>query len=95
MARLVHADAIVEPSRNDRAQRRSDSEAAPDTVLGGADAVEKTTYVSDVHGADVEAGSRPVPVTASVHAGGASPIAWIAALLAVLALAVYAAGLFS
>jgi len=34
-------------------------------------------------------------VTASVPAGGASPIAWVAAILAILALVAYATALFS
>ena len=66
-------------------------------MLSGADAVEKTTYVGDVHGADVH-GTNNVPpggVTASVRSGGTSPIVWIAAVLAILALVAYAAGLFS
>ena len=64
--------------------------------MGGADAIEKTTYIADVHGAGVEnASGRGVPVTASVPAGGASPIAWVAAILAILALVAYATALFT
>ena len=82
-----------EPSRRDRTNQ---TDAVPDPVLSGADAVEKTTYVADVHGADV--GARKVdgePVTASVPSGGAAPIAWIAAILAILALVAYAAAMFA
>ena len=64
--------------------------------MGGADAIEKTTYIADVHGAGVEdASGRGVPVTASVPAGSASPIAWVAAILAILALVAYATALFT
>ena len=76
--------------------RRQSTDADPDPVMSGADAVEKSTYVGDVHGADVgDREARGVPVTASVPSGGgASPIAWIAAILAILALLAYAVGLF-
>lgn len=64
--------------------------------IGGADAVEKTTYASDVHGADANgAAESPVPVTASVgHDHGLGVVGWVALVLALLALAAYAAGLF-
>jgi hypothetical protein len=64
--------------------------------IGGADAVEKTTYASDVHGAEADgSAARPVPVTATVgHDRGLGPVGWIALVLAALVLAAYAAGLF-
>ena len=105
MARLLHAHPVVTPSahndpqdreRRDERAPREQTDAAPDPVLSGADAVEKTTYVGDVHGADVRGNNVPPGgVTASVRSGGTSPIVWIAALLAILALVAYAAGLFS
>ena len=108
MARLLHARLVVtsSPNNDPRDRERRDeplpreqqTDAAPDPVLSGADAVEKTTYVGDVHGADVHGSNNVVPpggVTASVRSGGTSPIVWIAALLAILALVAYAAGLFS
>jgi len=110
VARLVRADVLVEKSAHnnepgrrdwregdavDRTSRES-TDADPDPVVGGADAIEKTTYIADVHGAGVEdASGRGGPVTASVPAGGASPIAWVAAILAILALVAYATALFS
>ncbi len=65
-------------------------------VTGGADSVDKTTYVSDVHGSDVGAGqTRPVPLTATVSSGGGfGALGWGAILLALLAFAAYAMGLF-
>ena len=65
--------------------------------LGGADAVEKTSDLGDVHGADVnEPAQAPVEVAATVpHRGGLGPIGWIVLVLAVLVLAAYAAGLFT
>ena len=64
--------------------------------LGDADAVEKTTYLGDRHGADVGGeADRPVPVTSSVRIErGLGPLGWIATVLALLPLAVYGAGLF-
>ena len=64
--------------------------------LDDADAIEKTTYVGDRRGADVGNGAdTPVPVTAPVdRLSGLGPIGWLAVVLAGLALAVYAAGLF-
>jgi len=86
---------VEQQPRNESDNRRTDADPPPDGVLGGADAVEKTTYVGDVHGADARGReSGAAPVTASVRSGGSSPLAWIAALLALGALAVYAAGLF-
>ena len=63
--------------------------------MGGADAVEKTSYVSDVHGSEVGAREdAPVPVTATVRSGGGFGfLGWGALLLAILAFAAYAAGL--
>lgn len=101
---MVRADGRVEPTSHNEPNRRDPepprrrqlTDADPDPVLGGADAVEKSTYVADVHGADVgDREVRGVPVTASVSSGGTSPIAWIAGLLALLALAAYAVGLFT
>ena len=68
-----------------------------DVDLGDADAVEKTTYAADRHGADVGGDAhQPVAVTASVRSErGLGPLGWIVALLALVALAIYAAGLFS
>ena len=67
-----------------------------ETALGGADAVEKTTYVADVHGADVGEGEPPpVSLTATVSSGsGFGALGWAAILLALLAFAAYAMGLF-
>ena len=107
VAHLVRANVLVkdnphnEPSgrqsrESDPATRRESTDADPDPVMSGADAVEKTTYVADVHGADVgDAATRGVPVTATVPSGGTSPIVWIAAILAALALVAYAAALFT
>jgi hypothetical protein len=64
--------------------------------LDDADAVEKTTYVGDRHGADVGHDAQDtVPVTAPVdRPKGLGPIGWIALVLAALAFAIYASGLF-
>jgi hypothetical protein len=62
--------------------------------LDGADAVEKTTYSGDAHGADV-GDNQGYRVTAPVsRPGGLGAIGWITLVLALLALAIYATGLF-
>ena len=65
--------------------------------LGGADAVDKTTYAGDAHGTDTaEAATARRRVTATVpHAGGIGLLGWLALGLAAIALVAYAAGLFS
>ena len=79
----------------DSSDRLTHTDGDPDPILTGADAVEKTTYVADVHGAGTEAtGMRGVEVTASVQSDSAPPIAWIAGVLAMLALVVYGAAMF-
>ena len=105
VARLLHAGFVVTPSahndppgreRRDERVPRELTDAAPDPVLSGADAVEKTTYAGDVHGADVNGNNVPPGgVTARVRSGGTSPVVWIAAILAILALVAYVAGFFS
>jgi len=64
--------------------------------LGDADAVDKTTYVGDAHGADQQtAATTKSPVTAPVRSsGGFGVLGWVALGLAALAFGVYAIGLF-
>lgn len=65
--------------------------------LDGADAVEKTTYAGNAHGADVGGNNAEhgLRVTAPVkRSEGLGALGWITLVLAVLALAVYATGLF-
>jgi len=68
-----------------------------ESSLGGADAVEKTTSLSDVHGAGVnDAEQWPVGLTANVpHRASPGPIVWILIVLVALVLVAYAAGLFT
>ena len=65
--------------------------------LGGADAVEKTTYLDDVHGAGVnDADASRVNVGATVpHRGELGPLRWVLLALAALVIIAYAAGLFT
>ena len=65
--------------------------------LGGADAVEKTGDLGDIHGADVnDPGQGPVETTATVrHDGGLGAIGWILLVLAILVAVAYATGLFT
>jgi hypothetical protein len=65
-----------------------DAEAA----LGGADAVEKTTYVVG-KGTDPNARS-PVGQPAEVGRRGISPIVWGLGIVVLLAIVVYAFGIF-
>lgn len=69
--------------------RYADAEAA----LGGADAVEKTTYVTG-SGTDPDA-VKPVGVAAKVSAGGGQNATWIIiGILLVAAVLVYLLGAF-
>jgi len=65
--------------------------------LGGADAVEKTSTLGDVHGSDVnDEAQGPVGLTATVpHRGGLGAIGWILLVLAILVAVAYATGLFT
>ncbi|MEO8946577.1 MAG: hypothetical protein ABI338_08760 [Gemmatimonadaceae bacterium] len=63
-----------------------------ETALGGADAVEKTTYVVG-HGTSPEA-EAPLGEPASVGRTGYSPIFWIAIVVAVLIAIVYLIGIW-
>ena len=63
----------------------------PEAALGGADAVEKTSYVTG-SGTDPEA-IKPAGVAATVPAGGGQSATWIIiALLFVAAVLVYVLG---
>jgi hypothetical protein len=64
--------------------------------LDDADAIEKTTYAGDAHGADVGEDAKPgLEVTAPVNRpGGLGTVGWITLAVAALALAIYATGLF-
>jgi hypothetical protein len=95
---MADSDQTAEPARESAGDRRT-REPTPNEaegVTGGADAVEKTTDVADVHGAEVEEREPPpVPLTATVSSGaGFGAIGWAAILLALLAFATYAMGLF-
>jgi hypothetical protein len=64
----------------------------PETALGGADAVEKTTYVTG-QGTDPSAQKPPGEPSARVRSGGGLGAAWgIIAFLVIAAILVYALG---
>jgi len=65
--------------------------------LGGADAVEKTSTLGDVHGSDVNREAQAaVGLTATVpHRDGPGVIGWILLVLAILVAVAYATGLFT
>jgi hypothetical protein len=91
------ADSDRTPDQSsDRRITREPTPMEAEGVTGGADSVDKTTYVSDVHGSGTAEGqTRPVPVTATVSSGGGfGALGWLALLLAILAFAAYAMGLF-
>ena len=73
--------------------RLGDRNSEPD--LGGADAVEKTADLGDVHGADAHAPRAVGGVTAKVHRGSPSQLVWVILVLVVLVVAAYAIGLFT
>jgi hypothetical protein len=77
-----------QPSADQGAERY----AHPEAQLGGADAVEKTTYVV---GEGTEPGSRPQGDYIARGAGGGSNLAvWIVGGIAALIAVVYAIGIF-
>jgi hypothetical protein len=96
---MANADRTPDRTPDRAPDRRITREPTPmeaEGITGGADSVDKTTYASDVHGSDaVEGQTRPVPVTATVSSGGGfGALGWGALLLAFLAFAAYAMGLF-
>lgn len=66
--------------------------ADSETALGGADAVEKTTYVVG-HGTDPNALS-PVGKPSAVGRNGINPVVWGVVALIVLVVVIYAFGVF-
>ncbi|MEO7218238.1 MAG: hypothetical protein ABI026_08595 [Gemmatimonadaceae bacterium] len=64
----------------------------PETALGGADAVEKTTYIVG-EGTDPNALS-PEARPASVGSRRASPILWVIVVVLLLIVVIYAFGAF-
>ena len=70
---------------------------ATEAYLGGADAVEKTSTLGDVHGSDVNREAQaPVGLTATVpHRKGLGAIGWGLLVLAILVVVAYATGLFT
>ena len=78
------------PSSVNRPRDRND-----EPYLGGADAVEKTTAVGDVHGTDAHAPPARGGVTAKVHRGSPSQLIWVLLVLVVLVVLAYAVGLFA
>jgi hypothetical protein len=65
--------------------------------IGGADAVQKTSYSGDVHGADAGGDdSTRGGVTATVASRrGLGPLGWAVLIIAALVFVAYAAGLFT
>jgi hypothetical protein len=99
MARLLHDDDIMERPRdtNPPSAVNPTPNRQTEPYLGGADAVEKTSTLGDVHGANVnDAAPPPVGLTATVpHSGGLGAIGWILLIVAVLVAVAYATGLFT
>lgn len=80
----------MRPNDPKEPNRPDDAEAA----LGGADAVEKTTYVADVRGAEPDdprdgQGSR---AAMAKPVGGPALVAWAMAVLLIAALVAYLVG---
>jgi hypothetical protein len=93
---LVHAPAHTIVAREAMSSREPQTPSEPDrsseVAFGGADAVEKTTYVVG-EGTDPEA--RPTgPYVARDAAGTGSIAIWIVAGLAALIALVYVIGIF-
>ena len=99
MARLLHEPVAMErpPDTNPPSAVNPTPDRKTGPYLGGADAVEKTSTLGDVHGSDVnEPTDGPVETTATVpHNGGLGAIGWILLVLAILVAVAYTAGLFT
>ena len=97
MARLLHDQGIMQrpPDTNPPSAVNPTPNRNTEPYLGGADAVEKTSTLGDVHGANVnDAAQAPVGLTATVpHRGGLGAIGWILLVLAILVAVAYATGL--
>ena len=97
LARLLHASTvsraeIVMPDHpTDGGSFPQDRYKNPETALGGADAVEKTTYVTG-KGTDPSAQKPPGEPSARVRSGGQGAIWAIIAFLIVAAVLVYLLG---
>jgi hypothetical protein len=95
--RAEHADPPSRPAgESTRRQAGPDQDAGryshPEAQLGGADAVEKTTYVV---GEGTEPGARPRgEYIAREAAGGQNVVAWIVGGIAALIAVVYLLGVF-
>ena len=85
------ADANPPTSVNDTDRNRNEQ-----PYLGGADAVDKTTYRGNAHSADTDEAAVTEPrVTAAVpSSGGLGMLGWIALGLGLVALVAYGVGLF-
>ena len=99
MARLLHDRDKMErpPDTNPPSAVNSTPNRNTEPYLGGADAVEKTSTLGDVHGASVnDAAEAPVGLTATVpHRGGLGAVGWVLLVLAILVAVAYATGLFT
>jgi hypothetical protein len=95
---LVHASAVsrqeivMADQPTDGGSFPQDRYKNPETALGGADAVEKTTYVTG-KGTDPSAQKAPSEPSARVKSGGGVSAAWaIIAFLIIAAVLVYLLG---
>jgi hypothetical protein len=83
------------PDTNPPSSVNPTPDRASEPYLGGADSVEKTTYLGNARGTDPNDAARE-PVTATVrHRGGLGAMGWILLVAAALIAAAYAAGLFT
>lgn len=76
----------------DRGGQEGGREEDPEVAGGGADAVQKTTYVTG-RGTDPDATSAPGPAAQVAGAPGASPVLWAAIALALIVALVYGLGI--
>ena len=97
LARLLHAstvsreEIVMVDKPTDEGSFPQDRYKNPETALGGADAVEKTTYVTG-KGTDPSAQKPPGEPSARVRSGGQGAIWAIIAFLIVAAVLVYLLG---
>ncbi len=65
----------------------------PEAAYGGADAVEKTSYVVG-QGTDPEASAGGEVIAQTPPGGGANPIAWVAIAIVLVIAVIYGVGVF-
>jgi len=96
-ADMPRADRTADPDRGRAASGRGDDAIAgythPESALGGADSVQKTSYVTG-EGTEPAGAPRAGVVARAGTGGGLNVTAWVVGFLALAIALVYAFGIF-